>query len=470
MTTAFNLSTVFATVAAAVPDQEVLVHGDLRLTYAEVDRHVDAVARFLASRGLGCHTERDALPGHESGQDHVGLYLHNGPEYLEAMVGSYRARAVPVNVNYRYVAEELAYVLVDAGVRALVFHSCFAEQVAAVRDHGDDLYVVYTGGTTGMPKGVLWRQDDMYVTSMGGTPFGTTEPFASYEAIAENARNAGGGMTLLMALPFMHGAAQWSTFHMITSGGKIVLPEDVRSFDADAVLRTVVREGCVSLPVVGDAMVRPIIAALETGDHDLSGLAAVNNGAAPLSPAVRARLMELLPHILVMDAAGSSETGLQMSSMSLKQRGRVPLGYLGDAEKTARTFPLIGGERFSVPGDRAEMLPDGRIRLLGRDGVTINSGGEKIFAEEVERAVGAHPAVRDVVVVGRPSERWGSEPVAIVSLAAGHEDVADDELLATAAEHVARYKLPKALLRVEHVVRSPSGKADYRWAKEQVAG
>lgn len=214
--------------------------------------------------------------------------------------------------------------------------------------------------------------------------------------------------------------------------------------------------------------------------------------------------MELLPHIIVMDAAGSSETGLQMSSMSLKgmeaeaatftpvptttvvsedlsrvvvpgeeqgsgggwlaQRGRVPLGYLGDAEKTARTFPTIDGERFSVPGDRAEMLPDGRIRLLGRDGVTINSGGEKIFAEEVERAVGAHPAVRDVIVVGRPSERWGSEPVAIVSVSS---PVSDEDLLATASEHVARYKLPKAILRVDHVVRSPSGKADYRWAKEQ---
>ncbi len=552
MSSGFNLSSVFATVAAAVPDQEVLVHGDLRLTYAQVQAHADGFARFLASRGLGCHIERDALAGHESGQDHVGLYLYNGPEYLEAMIASYRARAVPINVNYRYVAEELAYLLVDAGTRALVYHSCFAEQVAAVRAQvptldvlvqvpdesgadllpgavwwedavatpedaavlpeptGDDLYVVYTGGTTGMPKGVLWRQDDMYVTSMGGTPFGTTEPYESYEAIAENARNAGGGMTLLMALPFMHGAAQWSTFHMITSGGKIVLPEDVKSFDADAVLRTVVREGCVSLPVVGDAMVRPIISALEAGDHDLSGLAAVNNGAAPLSPAVRARLMELLPHILVMDAAGSSETGLQMSSMSLKgmeaeaatftpvptttvvaedlshvlspdeaqgaaggwlaQRGRVPLGYLGDAEKTARTFPMIDGERFSVPGDRAEMLADGRIRLLGRDGVTINSGGEKIFAEEVERAVGAHPAVRDVVVVGRPSERWGAEPVAIVSLADGHEGVPDDELLATASEHIARYKLPKAFLRVDHVVRSPSGKADYRWAKEQVTG
>ena len=542
----FDLSTVFGTVAEAVPDQELLVHRDLRLTYRQVDGHVDALAHFLAGRGLGCHTERAALAGHESGQDHVGLYLHNGPEYLEAMIASYRARAVPVNINYRYVAEELAYVLVDAGTRALVYHSCFAGQVAHVRDlvptldvlvqvpddsgadllpgavwwadalatpvtgtlpapTGDDLYVVYTGGTTGMPKGVLWRQDDMYVTSMGGTPFGTTEPYESYEAIAENARNANGGMTLLMALPFMHGAAQWSTFHMITSGGKIVLPDDVRSFDADGVLRTVVREGCVSLPVVGDAMVRPIISALENGTYDLSGLAAVNNGAAPLSPAVRARLMELLPHILVMDAAGSSETGLQMSSMSLKgmeaeaatfspvptttvvsedmsrvvvpgeaqgsgggwlaQRGRVPLGYLGDPEKTARTFPLIDGERFSVPGDRAEMLPDGRIRLLGRDGVTINSGGEKIFAEEVERAVGSHPAVRDVVVVGRPSDRWGSEPVAIVSLV---EEVDDDALLAVAAEHIARYKLPKAFLRVDRVERSPSGKADYRWAKDRV--
>lgn len=549
----FDLSSVFRTVATTVSEQELVVAGDLRLTYGAVDADVDALAHFLVDRGLGCHTERDALAGHESGQDHVGLYLHNGPEYLEAMIASYRARAVPVNVNYRYVAEELVYVLVDAGTRALVYHSCFAPQVAQVRDlvptldhlvqvpddsgeallpgavwwedalasgrdgggagvelprpTGDDLYVVYTGGTTGMPKGVLWRQDDMYVTSMGGTPFGTTEPYTSYEAIAQNARNAAGGMTLLMALPFMHGAAQWSTFHMITSGGKIVLPPDPRTFDPRSVLETVVREGCVSLPVVGDAMVRPLIAELEARSYDLSGLAAVNNGAAPLSPAVRARLMELLPHIIVMDAAGSSETGLQMSSMSLKgmeaeaatftpvptttvvsedlsrvvvpgeqqgsgggwlaQRGRVPLGYLGDAEKTARTFPLIAGERFSVPGDRAEMLPDGRIRLLGRDGVTINSGGEKIFAEEVERAVGAHPAVRDVIVVGRPSERWGSEPVAIVSLAAGQEGVSDDELLATASEHVARYKLPKAILRVDHVVRSPSGKADYRWAKEQ---
>ena len=538
----FNLSTVFATVAAAVPDQEVLVWRDLRRTYAEMDARVDGLARFLHAQGLGLHVERDALAGHESGQDHLGLYLRNGPEYLEGMVAGYRARVAPFNVNYRYVDDELRHLLLDARTTALVFHAEFAPVVERIRadlpdlrvlvqvaddsghallpgaiayedaltsvpagdplpePSGDDLFVLYTGGTTGLPKGVLWRNDDIYVTSMGGTPFGTNEPYTAYEQIAAAAVAAGGGMRTLMALPFMHGAAQWSTFHLISGGGAVVLPDRVDTFDPADVLATAVRERCVSLPVVGDAMVRPLIAEIETGRHDLSGLMAVNNGSAPLSPAVRDRLLALVPHLIVLDAAGSSETGLQMSSMSLKgmeaatatftpvptttvvddlltrvlepgegggwlaQRGRVPLGYLGDAEKTARTFPVIDGVRLSVPGDRADLLEDGSIRLLGRDGVTINSGGEKIFVEEVERAVGAHPAVRDVVVVGRPSERWGSEPVAIVALRDDVE-VTDDELVAAAAEHVARYKLPKAVIRVPDVERSPSGKADYRWAK-----
>ncbi|CAB4731576.1 MAG: AMP-binding protein [Actinobacteria bacterium] len=540
----FNLSTVFDTVARAVPDQEVLVWRDLRLTYAVMNARIDGLAHYLVEQGLGTRTERGDLAGHESGQDHVGLYLRNGNEYLESMVAGYRARVAPFNVNYRYVTDELVYLLQDAATTALVYHAEFAPQVAAVRDQlpalkvliqvaddsgeallpgavdyesvlttpapaagmpeptGDDLFVLYTGGTTGMPKGVLWRNDDIYVTSMGGTPFGTNEPFSSYDEIAAAAVAAGGGMTTLMALPFMHGAAQWSTFHMITNGGKIVLPTNVRSFDAADVLATVVREKCISLPVVGDALARPIIDEIERGDYDLSGLAAINNGSAPLTPGVRDRLLELLPHIIVMDAAGSSETGLQMSSMSLKgmeaatatfnpvptttvvddlmtrvlqpgegggwlaQRGRVPLGYLGDADKTARTFPVIDGVRFSIPGDRADLLEDGTIRLLGRDGVTINSGGEKIFVEEVERAVSTHPAVRDVVVVGRPSERWGSEPVAVVQLEDGAE-VSDDDLIAAASAHIARYKLPKAVVRVPVVERSPSGKADYRWAKEQ---
>ncbi|WP_232678323.1 AMP-binding protein, partial [Nocardioides sp. R-C-SC26] len=371
----------------------------------------------------------------------------------------------------------------------------------------DDVYVSSMGGTpfgtTGMPKGVLWRQDDVYVSSMGGTPFGTTEPSASYEAIATHAASGAGRMTLLMIPPFMHAAAQWSTFHMITGGGTIVLPDNVHTFDPADALTVAARERCVSIPVIGDAIALPLIEEVERGDYDLSALGAINNGAAPLSPSTRARILATLPNIFIMDAAGASETGLQMSSLTaagmdldagvftpqgdtavldetmtrvlgpgegggwLARRDKVPLGYLGDAEKTARIFPEIDGVRWSVPGDRADVLPDGRIRLLGRDSVTINSGGEKIFAEEVESAVMAHPAVRDVVCVGRPSERWGSEVVAIVQLV-DDAAVSDEELIAVAGEHVARYKLPKAILRVPVVQRSPSGKADYRWAKAQV--
>jgi acyl-CoA synthetase (AMP-forming)/AMP-acid ligase II len=540
----FNLSTVFDTVARAVPDQEVLVWRDRRLTYAAMNARVDGLAHYLASAGLGSHVERDQLAGHESGQDHVGLYLRNGNEYLEAMVAGYRARVAPFNVNYRYVEDELLYLLTDARTGALVYHAEFAPTVAAIRDRlpdlavlvqvadqsgndllpgavdyesvldtpapaggmpvpsGDDLFILYTGGTTGMPKGVLWRNDDIYVTSMGGTPFGTNEPFTSYDEIAEAAVAANGGMTVLMIPPFMHGAAQWSTFHMITGGGKIVIADNVQRFDPADALRTAVREKAVSMPVVGDAVALPLVEEIERGSYDLSGLAAINNGSAPLTPGVRDRILAALPHIVVMDAAGASETGLQMSSISLKgmeadtatfapvaattvvddlftrvlapgegggwlaQRGRVPLGYLGDEAKSARTFPAIDGERFSIPGDRATLLDDGRIELLGRDGVTINSGGEKIFVEEVERALAAHPDVRDVVVVGRPSERWGSEAVAIVQLEAG-ATATDDDLLAEAGRHVARYKVPKAIVRVESVQRSPSGKADYRWAKTQ---
>ncbi len=545
--TAFNLSTVFRAVAEAVPDQEVLIWREHRFTYADLDARIDGVAHFLVEQGLGCHTERGDLAPHESGQDAVGLYLRNGNEYLEAMVGSYRARAVPVNVNFRYVEEELRYLLLDSGAKALVYHAEFAPRVAAIREQlpeltvlvqvadesghellpgavayedvvrtpepaagmptptGDDLYVVYTGGTTGMPKGVLWRNHDIYVSSMGGTPFGTTTPFETYDAIAAHAASGAGRMTLLMIPPFMHGAAQWSTFHMVTGGGTIVLLDDVRTFDAAAALRLVEREKCVSIPVVGDAVALPLVEEVETGRYDLSHLGAINNGAAPLTPSVRERILTALPHILIMDAAGSSETGLQMSSMSLKgmeveaatftpqhdttvlddaltrtlepgesggwlaRRDKVPLGYLGDAAKTAATFPVIDGVRWAVPGDRADLLADGTVRLLGRDSVTINSGGEKIFAEEVERAVVAHPAVRDVVVCGRPSERWGSEVVAVVQLEAGHDGVTDEALLEEAATHVARYKLPKAFVRVPLVVRSPSGKADYGWAKAQAA-
>lgn len=545
MTTEFNLSRVFATVAAAVPDQEALVWRDRRLTYAAMDTRITGVAHYLSTAGLGRHTARADLAGHEIGQDTVGLYLRNGNEYPEAMIAAYRAGAVAFNINYSYVEEELIYLLNDAGANALVFGAEFAPRVAAVLDRvptirvliqvaddsgndllpgavdyeaivgtpapvnplpeplGEDAFLLYTGGTTGMPKGVIWRQHDVYIAAMGGRPFGSPDPFTSYEEIAEAARNANGGIRLLMTAPFMHGAAQWSTFHMFTGGGKVVLPENILNMDPVDWLRTTEREGVMSIPVVGDAMARPLIDEIERGDYDLSGLAAINNGGAPISPGVRHRIHEALPNILILDAVGSSETGIQMNHYSaagaeaetavfnpepdtgvvddlrsrvlqpgegggwLARRGLVPLGYLGDAEKTAQTFPVIGGVRYSVPGDRAELLTDGRIRLLGRDSVTINSGGEKIFAEEVERALAAHPDIADVIVAGRPSERWGSEVVAIVALREG-STATDADLIAEAGKHVARYKLPKAILRRASISRSPSGKADYRWAKAQV--
>ncbi|MGO4257353.1 acyl-CoA synthetase [Marmoricola sp. RAF53] len=542
--TEFNLSRVFGTVAAAVPDQEALVWRDRRLTYGAMDARITGVAHYLATQGLGRHVRRADLAGHELGQDTVGLYLRNGNEYPEAMIASYRAGAAAFNINYMYVEEELVYLLNDAGTNALVYHAEFAPRVAAVLDRvptirvliqvadesghdllpgavdyetvvttpapvnplpeplGEDAFLLYTGGTTGMPKGVIWRQHDVYVAAMGGRPFGSPDPYTSYEEIAEAAREAGGGIRLLMTAPFMHGAAQWSTFHMFTGGGKVVLPDNITSMDAADWLRTTEREGVVSIPVVGDAMARPLIDEIERGDYDLSGLAAINNGGAPITPGVRHRIHEALPNILILDAVGSSETGIQMNHYSaagaeaetavfnpepdtgvvddlrqrvlqpgegggwLARRGLVPLGYLGDAAKTAQTFPVIDGVRYSVPGDRAELLGDGRIRLLGRDSVTINSGGEKIFAEEVERALAAHPDIADVIVAGRPSERWGSEVVAIVALRPG-ATATDADLLAEAGKHVARYKLPKAIVRRTTIARSPSGKADYRWAKVQ---
>ena len=540
----FDLSTVFQVVADAIPHHELLVWRDRRYTYAQTAARVDGVANYLASVGLGCQTERDALAGHESGQDHLGLYLRNGNEYLEAMIAGYRARVAPFNVSYRYVEEELLYLLTDSKATALAYHAEFAPYVAAIRDRlpqlrvliqvaddsgnallpgavdyesivntpapdagrptptGDDLYVLYTGGTTGMPKGVLWRQHDIFISAMGGRPFGSNDAMRTYAEVADRARAAAGHMSLLMLPPFMHGAAQWAAYNMITMGGRIVIPDDVERLRADDVLRLVERERVASIPVVGDAMARPLIDAIETGDYDLSGLISITNGGAPMSPAVRDRIRAALPNLLLIDAVGSSEAGQQMNTVAtgdaptavfnpqsdtsviaadysrvltpadgpevvgwLARRDLIPLGYLGDAAKTAKTFPTIDGVRWSVPGDKARFFEDGRIELLGRDSVTINSGGEKIFAEEVERAVAAHPSVYDVVVVGRPSERWGSEVVAVVQFAEG-ASATDEELTDTCSKFIARYKLPKAFLHTDKVLRSPAGKADYRWAKD----
>ena len=542
-TTQFTVPAVAKAVAAAIPDRHLLIRGEQRYSYGQVIERSNRLAAYLHSRGLGCHTERSALAGHEVGQDLLGIYAYNGNEFVEALLGAFQARVAPFNVNFRYVKSELQYLLADSGATALIYHAAFAPRVAEVLpdlpqlrvliqiadDSGndlvygavdyeravassspapppvqhspDDLYVLYTGGTTGMPKGVLWRQHDIFMTSFGGRNLMTGEPAGSVDEIV--ARTAIGPGTKVMVLPpLMHGAAQWTVMTALTTGQSIVFPSVVEHLDAEDVVRTIEREQVPVVTVVGDAMARPLVAAIEKGIADVSSLAVVANGGALLTPFVKQRLIEALPNAVVVDGVGSSETGAQMHHMStsgavstgtfnagpdtfvaaedlatilqpghdgmgwLAQRGYVPLGYKGDAAKTAATFPVIDGVRYAVPGDRARHRADGTIELLGRDSVTINSGGEKIFVEEVETAIASHPSVADVVVAGRPSERWGQEVVAVVALAEGaHADA--DELVAHAAQSLARYKLPKAIVFRTVIERSPSGKADYRWAREQ---
>ena len=545
----FDLATVSEVVAAAVPDREAIIFGDRRLTYADLAERSRRLASYLHDHGLGCHTERSELAPHESGQDHVALYMYNGNEYIEGMLGCAKARAVSFNVNYRYVAEELRYLFANASARGIVFHSTFAPVVAELLDSmsteereriavllqvddgsgealvpgavdyeealassdpagpgltpsPDDLYIVYTGGTTGMPKGVLWRSDDIFMNAMGGKEVGTWVEMGSYDEIAERARS-NAGFRLMTLPPLMHGAAQWAAFMMLNAGSTLIVPQS-RNMDPVEVWTLVEREGIQSVVVVGDAMARPLLDELRRGSYDTSSLFVLGNGGAAFSAALKEEFLDLLPDLMINDSLGSSETGAQASTLSTKggvsaaefqpgpgatvvsedlttvlepghegigwsaQSGAVPLGYLGDADKTAATFPTIEGVRYSVPGDRAIWRPDGVIELLGRDSQCINSGGEKIFVEEVEQAIISHPDVADVLVCGRPSERWGNEVVAVVELNEGVEP--DEEALTRHANgSIARYKLPKAWIVVDRVQRSPSGKADYRWAKELAA-
>ncbi|MDG4664632.1 acyl-CoA synthetase [Mycobacterium sp. 236(2023)] len=539
----FTVPAAADAVAAVIGEREFIIQGDRRFTFAQIVERSNRLAAFLHAQGLGCHTERSELPGHEVGQDLLGIYAHNGPEYVEGMLGAWRARVAPFNVNYRYVKSELQYLLSDAGATALLYHAAFAPRLAEViadlpdlkvliqiadgsgnellpgavdyesivaegpaqappvEPSPDDLYVLYTGGTTGMPKGVLWRQHDIFMTSFGGRSLYTGELATSYDDIAKrSAENPG---TKLMVLPpLMHGAAQWALFTAMNTGQTVVFSPVVDHLDVDDVVATIEREKVLAVTVVGDAMARPLADAFERTSADLSSLAVVANGGAQLTPTAKQRLIDAKQNLMVVDGVGSSETGAQMTHMSapgavstgkftagpdtfvaaedlatileaghdgmgwLAQRGYVPLGYKGDATKTAATFPVIDGVRYSVPGDRARHLEDGAVELLGRDSVTINSGGEKIFAEEVESAVASHPAVADVVVAGRPSERWGQEVVAVVALADGATATAE-ELIEHASAVIARYKLPKAVVFRSVIERSPAGKADYRWAREQ---
>lgn len=545
-----NLAALHEAINERAPDRECLVWGDRRFTWSEVTERTRRLANGLIDRGLGTVVERPELDNHESGQDHLAIYLTNGNEYLESMLGAYKARVAPFNVNYRYVAEELTYLLNDANAAGIVVHSRFAPTLASVRDalpnlrvviqvpddsgepllpgaewyedvlasaspdqptvewSPDDLYILYTGGTTGMPKGVLWRQADAAVAAFGIKNTAQDTEFESVDAVADWATSDKPSMRFLPAPPFMHGAGHWNAFSAWGRGDPVIIQSVTDRLDPVDLFETIERERASFLLIVGDAFAQPLLDELDANParYDLSSLQVVLSGGAALSAPRKARLLEHLPQLTVIDGVGSSEAGGQLRQTTAKgdrvstgtflpdpnsvimsddfaelleaghdepgwlgKRGRIPLGYLGDAPKTAATFPEIDGVRFSVPGDRARLRSDGLIELLGRESVTVNSGGEKIFVEEVEAALMHHPAVYDVVVAGRPSDRWGAEVVAIVRLRDGTQATAE-ELLSEAAEHLARYKLPKEIIFTDEVVRSPAGKADYRWAKALATG
>lgn len=531
-----GIAEIHEAIAATRQDQECLIFRDRRFTWSDVTSRTRQLANYLASQGLGCHTERSEIPGWESGQDHLAIYLHNGNEYLEAMLGSWKARVAPFNVNYRYVAEELEYLLRDSNASACIVHSRFAPLLEEVRHklpnlrvilqvpdssenqllngavwyedalaqsstekpsagyNGDDLYILYTGGTTGMPKGVLWRNADAVVECFGGSKEARTlEQFIS---------EANGSLRALPSPPFMHGAGHWIAMRTWLTGGTIIVQSQPDRLDPDDIWGLVEREKANFLLIVGDAFARPLLDGLEANSsRDLSSLLSILSGGAPLSAHLKVEFLQHLPWVMMVDGLGSSEAGGQLSQVSagatastgtfplapqnhilsedltkvlepgheelgwLAKSGRLALGYLHDEAKTKKTYPVVDGVRFVIPGDRARLTADLMIELHGRDSVTINSGGEKIFAEEVEAAVKAHPSVYDCVVAGRPSERWGNEVVAVVRLKEGYSP---DEaaLLQEAENHIARYKLPKKFVFVPAILRSPAGKADYRWAKQ----
>lgn len=504
-----------------------MVAGKRRLTFSELEARANRLAHRLERAGVA--------PG-----DRIGLQLTNGTEYIEGMLGCFKVRAVPVNVNYRYVASELEYLYTDGSLVGLIVHRRFgpaaAEAVGAMRApkivlevaddappaglgeeyeaalskeredrdfkprSADDEYCVYTGGTTGLPKGVLWRHEDIFFASMGGgDPLSLGDMITTPEQLADRVLHP--GMTALPTSPFIHASAHWLAFTTLFGGGKVVvLPNG--HFDAAHTWRLVDEESVNVLVVVGDAMARPLIDELgaHTDRYDLSSLLAVGSGGAIMSPSTKRRLTELLPGRAVVDAFGSSETGqlggeapeddpygsprLHLDERTtvldknfrpvipgsgtvglLARSGHIPIGYLGDPDKTSTAFVNVEGHRWVMPGDHATVDTDGTIVILGRGSLCINSGGEKIFPDEIEGVLKGAEEVADAVVVGLPDDLLGERVVALVTPRPGHT-VRLDALQDHCRTMLAGYKVPRQLVVTDAIERLTSGKPDYRWARK----
>ncbi|MFI0239985.1 acyl-CoA synthetase [Streptomyces sp. NPDC016845] len=533
----YNLADLFESVVDVVPEREALVYLDhpgtgaeRRLTYAELDAAACRVAHHLIDSGL--------RPG-----EHLGLHLYNGVEYLQTVLGCLKARVVPVNVNYRYVEEELVYLYRDADLVALVFDAEFTDRVAAALPRteklrhllrvgapapgapplkavdfaeaeagasegrgfaprsADDQFIIYTGGTTGMPKGVMWRQEDLFFSGLGGgAPTG--EPVTRPEELAERVAAGGAGITFFPTPPLMHGTSTLTAFIGFHFGQRVVIH---RKFVPEEVLRTIEKEKVTSVSLVGDAMLRPLIDALNgpLKGTDCSSLFSVSSSGAIMSDTVRAQFQALVPNALLLNNFGSSESGFNGTATDdsgagqgfrlrvnartrvvdpatyepvavgevgrIAQRGHVPLGYYNDPGKTAETFFRKGDQRWVLLGDMATVDEEGIVTVLGRGSQCINTGGEKVYPEEVEQALKSHPDIYDALVAGVPDPKWGNHVAAVVQLRTGAPALSLDALRTHCRTHLAGYKIPRQLVLTDTIQRSPSGKADYRWARTVAA-
>jgi len=550
----FHVADLFEAVVDTVPERTALVAGPDRRTFAELDARANRLAHGLAAAGVGAG-------------DFVGCFLHNDAEHVETLLAAFKIRAVPINVNFRYVDDELEYLFTDAGLAALVYSAEYRTAVASVaprvpslrvlvevqpagappgdgrgdavagaRDYeallaaaspdrgfaprsADDHYVLYTGGTTGRPKGVIWRHDDIVFTALGGGNAGgppLEHPDGIRRAVVENRAQRVGpflppghpgpgpaGCVTLGLGPLMHAGGQWSALGTLLGGAPCVLNPD-RHLDLARVLDLVDREQVVALNVVGDANARPLADLLDAqpGRWDLSSLLLLGSGGSMCSADVKQRLLDAIPGLLgVLEGLGSSESPVQGIAITRRDappaaltfaardatvvldddlravvpgsgvvgrvatRGRIPIGYHNDPEKTAATFVEADGVRYALPGDMATVDADGSLRLLGRGSLCINTGGEKVYPEEVEAALKSHAAVADAVVVGVPDPTWGQQVAAVVEMRPGADPVPTlDDLGAHCRASVAGYKVPRRLVLVDAVVRTAAGKPDYRWA------
>jgi 3-oxocholest-4-en-26-oate---CoA ligase len=525
-----NLADLVAAVAAALPDRDALVCDGERLTYAQLIARSEQVAQCLIDAGI-------------APDETVGLYMPNSIAYVESLLGCMLARATPANINYRYTGPELAHLFGSAKLSALIVDAeyaakaaevaaacpelkyvlvvgqdpaapafgvgvttaAYSAEVANVRKafspkngrSGDDKLLIYTGGTTGMPKGVLWRHEDFYWSALaGGNHYGEPRRSVGEVVAAAEAMPAGG---YLLTAPLMHGAGTYTLFTAFLLASTVVIS---RRFDAANVLALIGSEKCMAVAIVGDAMARPLAdeLAANSGKYDLSSWYILGSGGALLSDSVRDQLQALRPELYITNRFGASETGTdgefqraqaggQRLAVSptvcvvdeelrpvgpggtgrLARAGHVPLGYFGDPQATASTFPVIDGVRWALLGDLARVEDDGSITVLGRGSTCINSGGEKVFPEEVEQALKSHTAVLDAVVAGVPDERFGERVAAVVSLRGGRP-VGADALREHCRGMLAGYKVPGRVVFVSELVRSPTGKADYRWARELLSG